>query len=73
MADESLVILTPGPEDFVLAREYPERFDAGLRAGDALHLAIASNNKAQKRYSRDRALLKSAGKVNLAVQFLALV
>jgi len=73
MADESLTILTPGPEDFALAGEYLSRFDAGLQAGDALHLAIASNNNAQRMYSLDQALLKSARKLKIAVQLLALI
>ena len=73
MADDSLTVLTPEPEDFALAGRYLEWFDAGLRAGDALHLAIASNHRAQKLYSLDRALVKCALKLRLDVQVLALV
>lgn len=73
ITDESLTILMPAPEDFVLAQQYLERFDAGLRAGDALHLAIASNNDARQMYSLDRALLQSAQKLKLEMQLLAIV
>jgi uncharacterized protein len=38
------------------------RFETGLRAGDALHLAIADNHRAAAIYSLDKALLK-AGKI----------
>jgi len=58
---ESFVVLLPGADDFDLARQYLGNHDAGLRAGDALHLAIAKNNGAETLYSFDKTLLK-AGK-----------
>jgi hypothetical protein len=36
----------------------PTRCGAGLRAGDALHLAIASNHGAGTFYSLDRSMVK---------------
>lgn len=58
----SFDIKVPGPADFVLASEYLLRFETGLRAGDALHLAIAANHRAAAIYTLDRALAK-AGKI----------
>ena len=72
MAEESLTVLNPEAGDFSLASRYLERFDAGLHAGDALHLAIASNHGARKLYSLDRALVKCAQRLRLAMQVLAL-
>jgi hypothetical protein len=72
MAEESLTVLIPEAGDFVLASRYLERFDAGLRAGDALHLAIASNHGAEKLYSLDRALVKCAQRLRLEMQVLVL-
>ena len=45
--EESLVVLLPNRADFDRAREWLSRFEAGLRAGDALHLAIASSRGAE--------------------------
>ena len=43
MVEESFAVLLPNGEDFDLAKEYLGRFETRLRAGDALHLAIATN------------------------------
>jgi predicted nucleic acid-binding protein len=59
---ESFVVLLPEVLDFGLAREYLGHHRTGLRAGDALHLAIAHNRRAETIYTLDRALLR-AGKV----------
>jgi predicted nucleic acid-binding protein len=62
MLDESFFILLPNADDFALAKQYLGRFETGLRAGDALHLAVASNHRAAVIYSLDKTLLK-AGKI----------
>ena len=59
---ESFVVLLPNAGDFDLARQNLQTYEAGLRAGDALHLAIAANRRADAVYSLDKALLK-AGKL----------
>lgn len=68
MADNSLTVLVPDRADFLLASRYMERFELGLRAGDALHLAIAWNHGANKMYSLDRALIKSAKVLNIEAE-----
>ena len=45
----------------MIGREWLYRFETGLRAGDALHLAIASNRGADAIYSLDQ-LMIAAGK-----------
>jgi predicted nucleic acid-binding protein len=67
-AEESLVVLVPEREDYRLAGRYLESFDLGLRAGDALHLALASNRGANKLYSLDQVLIKSASALNIKAQ-----
>ena len=62
MVDESFSILLPNADDFSLAKRYLGQFETGLRAGDALHLAVASNHRAAAIYSLDKTLLK-AGKI----------
>ena len=46
MVEESFVVLLPNRDDFDRARDWLSRFETGLRAVDALHLAIAWNRGA---------------------------
>lgn len=62
MMAESFTLLLPQAEDFELAKRYVQQYRTGLRAGDALHLAIASNNGATTIYSLDKKLY-NAGKL----------
>lgn len=58
----SFAVFLPDAADFTQARDYLLRHETGLRAGDALHLAIASNRRASAIYSLDNGLVK-AGKM----------
>jgi predicted nucleic acid-binding protein len=62
MVAESFSVLLPNANDFGLAKRYLGRFETGLRAGDALHLAVANNHRAAVIYSLDMTLLE-AGKI----------
>jgi len=62
MVDASFTVLLPKANDFRLARQYLGRSETGLRAGDALHLAVANNHRAAAIYSLDKILLR-AGKI----------
>ena len=62
MVAESFVVWPPVAADFEMAKQHLARFETGMRAGDALHLAIAANNKAEKVYSLDKGMAK-AGKM----------
>jgi predicted nucleic acid-binding protein len=59
MIDASFTVFLPSADDFTLARQFLHRFESGLRAGDALHLAIAGGRGADAIYSLDKALLKA--------------
>jgi uncharacterized protein len=59
---ESFFVLLPGADDYALARRYLRAYETGLRAGDALHLAIAGNHQAEAIYTLDNAMIK-AGKI----------
>jgi predicted nucleic acid-binding protein len=59
---ESFIVLLPSADDFDLAKEYLGNYRTGLRAGDALHLAVAKNHNGQAIYSLDKTLLR-AGKI----------
>jgi len=65
---ESFVVWLPSAGDFDLARQYLGRHETGLSAGDALHLAIARNHRAEAIYSLDRQLLKAGKALGLPVQ-----
>ncbi len=61
MVRESFIVILPNPDDFDRARDYLNRFETGLRAGDALHLAIAWNRGSEGIYSLDKRMI-AAGK-----------
>jgi predicted nucleic acid-binding protein len=48
MLSDSFELLVPSAADFAAAAKYLEVPKTGLRAGDALHLAIAGNHGARK-------------------------
>jgi uncharacterized protein len=64
---ESFVVLAPNARDFHLAKAFVENFETGLRAGDALHLAIAANRRAETFYSLDSTLLRAGRLLNLPI------
>lgn len=67
MVYESFSVLLPNADDFALAKRYLGRLETRLRAGDALHLAIANNHRARVIYSLDRTLLDAGKILNLPV------
>jgi len=67
MVRDSFAVLSPTAADFDLARRYLIRFETGLRAGDALHLAIASNHGAETLYSLDQILVRAGAILSLPV------
>jgi predicted nucleic acid-binding protein len=67
MVDESFVVLLPNGDDFNLAKEYLSNCETGIRAGDALHLAIAKNHRAEAVYSLDKTLLKAGKSIGIPV------
>lgn len=60
MVADSFQVLAPGVTDYERAKSYIQHFATKLRAGDALHLAIASNNGAKMLYTLDEGLLNAA-------------
>lgn len=67
MLEESFSVLLPNAEDFALAKRYLGQFETGLRAGDALHLAVANNHRLAMIYSLDKAWLRAGKMLNLPV------
>jgi predicted nucleic acid-binding protein len=65
---ESFAVLTPTHQDFDLAARLVLRFDLGLRAGDALHVAIAQNAGATSFVTLDRRLAAAAEHLGLACE-----
>lgn len=60
LTQESCHVWLPSAADYELARIFVAHFDSGLRGGDALHLAIAKNQGADKILTLDINLLKAA-------------
>jgi predicted nucleic acid-binding protein len=71
MVDESFAVLTPNAPDFDLAKDYLARFETGLRAGDAFHLAIAANRRAEAILSLDKAMIRAGELLGLPVTLAA--
>lgn len=69
LVETSFSIIAPTIEDFDLARRYLARADTGLRAGDALHLAIAANRSASAIYTLDRVMQKAGIALGLPASF----
>ncbi|MBF0093332.1 MAG: type II toxin-antitoxin system VapC family toxin [Alphaproteobacteria bacterium] len=67
MVEESFAVILPNGDDFNLAKEYLGNYESGLRAGDALHLAIAKNHRAEAIYSLDKTLLKAGKNIGIPV------
>ena len=68
MLASSFDILQPATEDFETAKLYLRRYDTGLRGGDALHLAVAANRKADAIYTLDKGMLKAGRALGLPVE-----
>jgi uncharacterized protein len=58
----------PSADDFNLAKRFLQQYRTGLRAGDALHLAIARNHGARAIYSLDKTLGSAGRKLRLRVR-----
>lgn len=63
----SFAVLLPNRLDFDRARDFIGNFESGLRAGDALHLAIAGNRSANAIYSLDKSLIAAGKRIGLPV------
>ena len=68
---ESFQIIAPSPADFDRAKAFLARPEAGLRAGDALHLAIARNHGAHAVYSLDKGMLAAGETFGISMRALA--
>jgi uncharacterized protein len=62
---ETFVVILPNADDYALAIHYLRRHEAKLRAGDAFHLAIASNHRAEMIYSLDQGMIEAGRRLGL--------
>jgi uncharacterized protein len=58
----------PNAADFDLAAGYLRQYETALRAGDALHLAIAANHGTLMLVTYDQGLFRAAKRLRLAAQ-----
>jgi uncharacterized protein len=68
LLSENLQVYLPTLADFDLCWKYLSRFDNSMRAGDALHLAIASNLSVEKIFTLDNGMLKAGRQLGLSVE-----
>ena len=64
---ESFEMLVPTAADFAAAAKYLESPRTGLRAGDALHLAIAANHRAKRILTLDQGFVEAGKLLKLPV------
>ncbi len=64
---DSYQIISPQPPDYELARQFILRFPTALRAGDAMHLAIARNHGAKSLLTLDKGMLKAGALLKIPV------
>ncbi len=64
---ESFEMLAPTAADFAAAAKYLEIPKTGLRAGDALHLAVAANHRAKRILTLDQRFLEAGKLLKLPV------
>ncbi|HUP92983.1 MAG TPA: type II toxin-antitoxin system VapC family toxin [Solimonas sp.] len=67
LAADSFRVFTPTRSDFGKAAEYLGHHSLGLRAGDALHLAVAQNEGAERFYTVDRRLIEAGRRLKVAI------
>ncbi len=68
MATASLVLFIPTVSDFDLAQNYVANFATQLRGPDALHLAVAHNNKVEFVATLDAGMLAAAKKLKISAR-----
>jgi predicted nucleic acid-binding protein len=64
---QSFLVLTVASDDLDSAKLLLQKYETGLRASDALHLAIARNNNAQAIYSLDDKMIRAGKLLGLPV------
>ncbi len=64
---DSFLILTVKRDDLETAKLLLQKYETALRAGDALHLAIARNNNAEAIYSLDDRMIRAGRLLGLPV------
>lgn len=69
MIERTLVILSVSPLDFRTAARFADQHDTGLRAGDALHLAVAANHGG-KVQSLDQGQVEAARRLGVSASLL---
>ena len=69
----SYTVFTVTTADFVLATEFIQQWETGLRAGDALHLAIARNRNIENLLSLDRGLIDAAQRLGIPADSAGLI
>jgi uncharacterized protein len=68
LAVESFQVHVPTRADYVLATAFLSDYALGLRAGDALHLAIGYNAGAGAVYSLDRVFISAGRKLKIKTE-----
>ena len=69
LCEQSLVVLSMTPDDFRTAAHFANQYETGLRSGDALHLAVASNHGLRVQ-SLDKGLVDAAVTLGVSARLM---
>jgi hypothetical protein len=65
--EPGVTVFTPSREDYVRAAWYLQDLKSGLRGGDALHAAVAENNRVTRLLTLDKVFVKAARETGIPV------
>jgi predicted nucleic acid-binding protein len=65
--EPGVMVFTPSREDYVRAAWYLQDLKSGLRGGDALHAAVAENNRVTRLLTLDKVFVKAARETGVPV------
>lgn len=66
--EKSMALFLPQIHEFTEARKFLEMPNISLRAGDALHFAIAAHTKCERVYTLDREMIKAGLLLGIPVE-----
>jgi predicted nucleic acid-binding protein len=65
--EPGVTVFMPAREDYIRAAWYLQDLRSGLRGGDALHAAVAENNRVTRLLTLDKVFVKAARKTGVPV------
>lgn len=68
LVTRAFTLIVPNADDYALSKQYLQRYETKLRAGDAFHLAAASNHGVAGIYSLDHEMVRAGKRLGLPMK-----